>query len=201
MNPYLIQGPAIISFSGGRTSRYMLKHIIDAHGGTLPDDVVVCFANTGKELSETLDFVLHTEQEYGCPIVWVEYDPDAEFKTRIVNHNMAARAGEPYAALIEKRLFLPNPVMRFCTIELKIRRFATYATKWLGWEHWTSIIGLRHDEPTRVEKLGPRNELKKDRWATVAPLATAGVVKQTVLDWSFAIRSTAPTGRGGRPSR
>src|SRR5690606_21274192 len=70
VNPYLITGPAIISFSGGRTSRYMLKHIIDAHGGTLPDDVVVCFANTGKEMPETLDFVLRTEQEYGCPIVW-----------------------------------------------------------------------------------------------------------------------------------
>ena len=33
MNPYLIEGPAVISFSGGRTSGYMLKHILDAHGG------------------------------------------------------------------------------------------------------------------------------------------------------------------------
>ena len=48
-DPYLITGPALISFSGGRTSAYMLKMILDAHGGTLPDDVHVCFANTGKE--------------------------------------------------------------------------------------------------------------------------------------------------------
>jgi hypothetical protein len=34
VNPYLIQGQALISFSEGRTSGYMLKHILDAHGGT-----------------------------------------------------------------------------------------------------------------------------------------------------------------------
>ena len=34
-NPQLIEGPARIRFSGGRTSGYMLKHILDAHGGTL----------------------------------------------------------------------------------------------------------------------------------------------------------------------
>lgn len=53
-NPYLIEGPALISFSGGRTSAYMLHQIIQAHGGTLPDDVVVAFANTGKEREVTL---------------------------------------------------------------------------------------------------------------------------------------------------
>ncbi len=56
-NPYLITGPALISFSGGRTSAYMLWQILAAHGGQLPDDVHICFANTGKEREETLRFV------------------------------------------------------------------------------------------------------------------------------------------------
>lgn len=56
-SPYLIEGPALISFSGGRTSALMLKRIIDAHGGTLPADVFVAFANTGREREETLRFV------------------------------------------------------------------------------------------------------------------------------------------------
>lgn len=57
MNPYLIEGPALISFSGGRTSAYMLFKILEAHGGVLPPDVHVVFANTGREREETLRFV------------------------------------------------------------------------------------------------------------------------------------------------
>lgn len=45
-NPYLIHGPAILSISGGRTSGFMLRQIIDAHGGKLPADVVPVFCNT-----------------------------------------------------------------------------------------------------------------------------------------------------------
>jgi hypothetical protein len=56
-NPYFIEAPALISFSGGRTSGYMLKQIIDAYGGTLPANVIPCFANTGKEMPQTLEFV------------------------------------------------------------------------------------------------------------------------------------------------
>ena len=57
MNPYLIDEPAVISFSGGRTSAYMLYKVLEAHGGRLPDHVVVAFSNTGKEMPQTLDFV------------------------------------------------------------------------------------------------------------------------------------------------
>ena len=57
IDPYFIKEPAAISFSGGRTSAYMLWRVLQAHGGTLPDHIKVVFANTGKEMPETLDFV------------------------------------------------------------------------------------------------------------------------------------------------
>ena len=56
-SPYIVPRPAVISFSGGRTSGYMLKHILDTHGGRLPEDLSVVFANTGMERPETLDFI------------------------------------------------------------------------------------------------------------------------------------------------
>lgn len=76
-NPYLLDRPAVVSFSGGRTSGYMLWHILQAFGGTLPDDVKVVFANTGKERPETLDFVERCSQRWGVPVVWLEYRYDA----------------------------------------------------------------------------------------------------------------------------
>lgn len=72
---YLIKGPALISFSGGRTSAYMLHEILKAHGGTLPNDVVVAFANTGKEREETLRFVHECASRWGVYVHWVEWRP------------------------------------------------------------------------------------------------------------------------------
>lgn len=86
-SPYLIEGPALISFSGGRTSGYMLWHILDAHGGALPADVHVCFANTGKEREETLRFVHDCETHWGVRIHWLEWRrPNVPKRTRLGNY-------------------------------------------------------------------------------------------------------------------
>jgi 3'-phosphoadenosine 5'-phosphosulfate sulfotransferase (PAPS reductase)/FAD synthetase len=178
-NPYRITGPAVISFSGGRSSGYMLRKILDAHDGVLPADVVVGFCNTGKERPETLDFVAECGSRWGVHIVWLEFDPDAEHSTAIVSHNSASRDGGPFMAAIVKRGFLPNPVTRFCTVELKIRRAYSYAHKILGWDRWVSVVGFRADEMSRVAKMGRSRE----RWTNVAPMAAAGVTKRDVAEF------------------
>ena len=93
-DPFLITGPAVISFSGGRTSAYMLWRILQAHGGQLPGDVVVCFANTGREMPATLDFVHECATRWGVHVTWLEYRRDAETGrtwTEVVNHNSASQ--------------------------------------------------------------------------------------------------------------
>lgn len=82
-NPYFITGPALISFSGGRTSAYMLKQILDAHGGTLPDDVHACFANTGKEREETLRFVHECATRWEVRVRWIEFRSDRNLLARL----------------------------------------------------------------------------------------------------------------------
>lgn len=150
----------------------------------MPDDVKVCFANTGREFPETLDFVQETSARYGVHIVWLEYDPEAEHRTRVVSHNSASRDGEPFKAVIRSRQMLPNPVMGFCTIELKIRRFNMFAVHHLGWDRWTSVVGLRADEMNRVKTQRARNEARKDSWFTIMPMADAGVSRRDVSEWS-----------------
>ena len=102
-DPYHINGPAVISFSGGRTSGYMLWHILDRYDGKLPDDVHVIFANTGKEMPETLDFIQECSERWNVKVTWLEYDANAEYQTKTVNHNSASRNGEPFKSLIVKR--------------------------------------------------------------------------------------------------
>lgn len=165
----LPDGNVQIAFSGGRTSAYMLHQILEANGG-LPDRVEVTFQNTGREMPQTLDFVAEVGRRWGVMITWLEYRPDAP-GFEIVGYQGAARSGEPFEALIRKRKFLPNQQARFCSTELKVRT----AKKWLrslGWDYWTNCIGIRADEPHRLNKPAP-----KDRWTVWTPLADAGVSK------------------------
>ena len=183
IDPFLITGPAVVSFSGGRTSAYMLWRILQAHGGTLPDNVLVCFANTGREMPATLDFVRDCGAAWNVPIVWLEYtwSPGGP-GFQVVSHNSATRDGEPFEALLRSKSMLPNPVARFCTTELKIRTQKRYLRS-LFWERWTSAVGLRADEMPRVLKATDRERTKKDRWHNICPLADAGIDQSDVFQF------------------
>lgn len=180
-DPFHLPGPAVVSFSGGRTSGYMVRRILQAHGDTLPPDVLVCFENTGREMPATLDFVRDCGAAWNVPIHWLEYRwaPGGPSVVE-VSHNSASRNGEPFEALLRSKSMLPNPVSRFCTIELKTRTQKRFLRS-LGWSHWISAVGLRADEPARVARALDRERTKKDRWHNVCPLATAGIDEADVF--------------------
>lgn len=73
-DPFKVDGPTIISTSGGRTSGYMLWRVLQANGGILPKDCHAVFCNTGLEHPNTLTFV-HQIEERWCPVTWLEYRP------------------------------------------------------------------------------------------------------------------------------
>lgn len=169
-DPFRIEGPALISYSSGRTSAYLLWRTLQAHGGVLPANVHAVLANTGKERNESLDFAHECGERWGVDITWVEYDPTTEPRFRVVSYETASRKGEPFEALIRKKSFLPNPVMRFCTIELKIRPMRDFMRA-QGYEHWDCAIGFRADEPHRIAK----GKTNREQWENTFPLAEAGV--------------------------
>lgn len=181
-SPFRITGPAVISFSGGRTSAYMLWRILKAHGGALPNDVLVCFANTGREMPATLDFVRDCSAAWNVPIRWIEFRQRRADGFEEVSHNSASRAGEPFAALLAQQSALPNPVQRSCTQELKIRTIKRFILAERGWQRWTNVVGLRADEPGRVFRA---TRPSRDRWIVACPLHEAGVTEPQVLAfWS-----------------
>lgn len=153
-NPFKIIEPTCISFSGGRTSAYMLYKVLEAHNMSLPEETIVCFANTGKEDEATLKFVHDCETNWGINIHWLEYEPKG---FRRVDFESAARNGEPFEALILAKKYLPNPVARFCTEELKVKTINRYLAS-LEIEAAT-MVGVRADEPRRVGKLRQRGLL------------------------------------------
>ena len=178
--------PTLISFSGGRTSGYMLYKILESYDGVLPDDVHVTYANTGKEMPETLDFINDCAVNWNVNVRWLELDIHDErpiYRTKEVTYETASRNGEPFEALIKRKKMLPNVVARLCTIHMKIDVMNRFMRSH-GYKEWANVIGLRYDEPKRVAKQRKQNDSGKNKWTSLVPLYDNKVmVEDVALFW------------------
>ncbi|MDD3875454.1 MAG: phosphoadenosine phosphosulfate reductase family protein [Bacteroidales bacterium] len=121
--------PLLVSFSGGRTSAFMTKLLIEMpkyQNGNL----LIVYANTGKENEATLEFVNECDKRWNLGVVWLEADVNPEkgkgTNYKIVDFKTASRKGEPFEDVISK-YGLPSKLYRHCTRELKevpIHKFA-----------------------------------------------------------------------------
>jgi 3'-phosphoadenosine 5'-phosphosulfate sulfotransferase (PAPS reductase)/FAD synthetase len=176
LDPFKITEPTCISFSGGRTSAYMLWRVLQSNGG-LPAEAIVCFANTGKEDEATLRFVQDCSEKWNVPITWLEYRADGY---AVVDYASASRNGEPFDALINRfRPTLPNGRARYCSDYMKTRTIHKHL-KDEGWEEWDSFIGIRADEQRRASKFRA-NPNPKGKYETIfLPLVPDGVTSKVV---------------------
>lgn len=151
----------LVSFSGGRTSAYMLWWIFHVWEDRHNWEIVVVFANTGKEHEGTLEFVKRCGIEWNVPIVWVEarhlddhgnrYSPmGRKVSYRVVDFNTASRKGEPFEEMISV-LGIPSTNAPLCSDQLKTKPSHEYV-KSLGWTEYTKAVGIRYDEPDRVKE-------------------------------------------------
>ncbi|WP_156393978.1 hypothetical protein [Rhizobium sp. Root651] len=160
----------------------MLYQIIKAHGGTLPDDVIVAFANTGKEREETLRFVYECGSRWGVKIHWLEWRRGKPIYEE-VGFNSASREGEPFAALIEWKQRLPNSFERWCTEFLKVKIMFALVEDKLGLKpgQFVETIGLRDDEGMRI--LRGMEAAERHGRRVAYPLSRAKVTKKDI--WKF----------------
>lgn len=150
----------LISFSGGKTSAYMTWWILNKWADRDNWEILVVFANTGKEREETLEFVNNCDKYFGFNTVWLEgvYNKIHGVGTRakIVEFITASRNGEPFDAMMQKH-GIPNRNAPFCSKELKRHVIKAYA-KHIGWNKYFTAIGIRVDEIDRMSE-----NRKKDR--------------------------------------
>ena len=169
----------VINFSGGRSSGFMLKHLLDNNllDNNLLDDSVILFCNTGKELENTLQFVKDVEDNWNVPIHWLEYNGYKKYKK--VNFETASRNSEPFDMLIKDKKAIPDRIMRFCTQELKVntvKRFLKDEYN-LDYDKTLNYLGIRYDEPKRWLKI------IKERCNVKMPLVHMRIRNEDVLDF------------------
>jgi len=164
----------VLSFSGGRTSAFMLAKYKDQM-----DYVIFC--NTGKEANGTLDFVRKCGKYFDKEIIWLEYTTENPKLFKIVDYNTASRNGEPFEMLIKKNNFLPGENARFCTRQMKVYTIKRYLKSLkIDLEYVNMNLGIRKDEPRRYFKL---KDNMKDKWQRVMPLYKDNITENDVLEF------------------
>lgn len=171
----------LISFSGGRTSAYMTWWLLNEWKDKDNWEMIVVFANTGKEREETLQFVHKCDTIFNFNTIWVEavVDPRNGEGTRhvVTNIQYASRNGEPFKDVIEK-YGIPNQIQLHCTRELKLQPIRSYA-KNIGWTDYQTALGIRSDEPARL------NWIKKNKEKLIYFAELFYVIKSDVNNfWS-----------------
>jgi 3'-phosphoadenosine 5'-phosphosulfate sulfotransferase (PAPS reductase)/FAD synthetase len=181
VNSFKIIDQTCISFSGGRTSAYMLWRVLEAHGGKLPNLAKVIFCNTGKEEEATLKFVDDCSKNWNVEITWLEFAVVNDLKiSKIVNYQTASRNGEPFDAVIKWfEPSLPNGRARYCSSQMKTRTMHRHLRS-IGWTDWDSFIGIRADEPRRVAKFRANPHPENKHETVFMPLVPVNVSSKEV---------------------
>ena len=168
----------VISFSGGRTSGYLTKRLLEEKNKW--KDVIVIFANTGQEHEKTLEFINNCDEKFGFNTVWIEaIAHPGERKTstaRIVNFKTASRDGRPFEDIIAK-YGIPWSKAGHCTRELKEQPIKNYLRE-LGLNKTNRVmaIGIRADESHRKSKVAKENNF-------IYPLIDWDIDKEDILSW------------------
>ncbi len=174
----------LVSFSGGRTSAFMMKWCYE----NLQDkyEMITVFANTGKEVEGTLEFVKKCSEKWNIPIIWVEASHrDREGKLyskkgwkvnhKIVDFETASRNGEPFEEMISV-LGIPSTNAPFCSDQLKRKSIESFL-KSIGWNDFYKAIGIRCDEMDRINE-------KYKQLKIIYPLITMRpTFKSEILVW------------------
>ena len=171
----------IISFSGGRTSAYLLSKMIEQFG---KENLIVNFANTGRESYETLLFVENCAQLFDIKINWIEFDLDENEKPtfKIVDFKTASRNGEPLYKAIKHSKYVPNVMQRRCTITAKIETMQMYLRSIeIDKDNSVQYIGIRFDEPKRWSRY--INQFDGNNIVKAYPLVDWKTTKADVLNF------------------
>jgi hypothetical protein len=149
----------VVSFSGGRTSAYLCKCMIDAFGR---ENVDFIFMDTGAEHPKTYEFIRQVNLHFGLDLVCLRGD----FNQLLgVGHSYSivdvADLGcglSVYTELVSK-YGTPGIANPWCTSRMKEEVHDKYCDDIYGKNSYETWVGIRADEPKRL-KIGKRCDVR-----------------------------------------
>lgn len=137
----------VISFSGGRTSAYLVNIMRD------DPDARFVFMDTGAEHHATYEFVRNVVKHFGIELTCLRVDVNPELGKgngyKVVSIDDIRQDLKPWAAMIEK-YGVPYVGGAFCTDRMKLGPFTKYCNDAFGKGNFETWLGIRADEPNRL---------------------------------------------------
>lgn len=146
----------IVSFSGGRTSAYLVIESIEQFG---PDNVDVVCMDTGAEHPGTYEFIRkfdeYIKEKYGVEITYLRTDFDTPLGKgngyHVVGIDGIGPDLKPFSEMMAK-YGTPYIGGMFCTDRMKLVPFTKYCQEKYGKGSYETWLGIRADEPNRLSK-------------------------------------------------
>jgi len=166
----------VVSFSGGRTSAYLV-YLMEQKRINEGFDVSYVFMDTGAEHPKTYEFIANIVNEWGIPLIFLRLKVNPELgKANTYNQislNEIGKDLQPWKDMLKKYGTPYNPGGAFCTDRMKLVPYTKYCIEHFGKNNYVSWLGIRADEPKRLkEKKG------YDFLASISDFD-----KDDILDW------------------
>lgn len=145
----------LVSFSGGRTSAYLVIAAIEKFG---VENVDVVSMDTGAEHPMTYEFMrqfhAYILETYGVEITYLRTDFNTPLgegnKYHILNIDEIRSDIKPFREMI-KKYGVPYIGGMFCTDRMKLVPFTKYCQDKYGRGNYETWLGIRADEPKRLK--------------------------------------------------
>lgn len=166
----------LVSFSGGRTSGFMCKWLIDNMSHLY--NLHFVYSNTGLEHEKTLEFINKCDKYFNLNLTWIEAVISEKqgigTNYTIVDFKTACRDNRLFKDM-SRAYGLANGQFPHCTRELKIVPIKKFGDDYFGFKNYRQALGIRSDEPKRF---------KIDFENYIQPLASiVKATKQDILNW------------------
>jgi len=150
----------VVSFSGGRTSAYLCKLMIDTYG---KENVDFIYMDTGAEHPKTYEFIKNVNEFLNLNLICLRGDFNQPLgkghKYKVVNIASIKSDLSPFTEMVNK-YGTPSISGKWCTSRMKEETHDKYCNDTYGKGGYQTWIGIRADEPKRLTGVGKRNDLR-----------------------------------------
>jgi len=143
----------IVSFSGGRTSAYLVYLMEEKRKSGDIEDVDYIFMDTGAEHPKTYEFIKKCVKHFGIDLTCLRTKVNPE-RGKGTTYNVVSIGDckcdlKPWRDYASK-YGVPQVPFADCTKELKITPYEKYVKERYGKGEYTTWLGIRADEPKRL---------------------------------------------------